>query len=199
MSLNIIETRAILQGIALSAKQFAEQAEALAASLSEQKLDGETLDDLMSLFEATDGIITSTSRALEGLNRRHQAMEEAVNTAGYVTDTDFYRHGDSSASHTRNSAMGDTDLQVGNRQESPSSGSATPEAAAIASHLCETATEEEGAAYLAAQRLNRQDLLAVAAELQLTRVSKLSQAELEKRVLKQAIGARRKFAGLRKW
>lgn len=71
--------------------------------------------------------------------------------------------------------------------------------AAIATSLRETETEEEGAAYLRAQHLDRESLLAVAAELQLTRVSRLSQTELEKRVLKQAIGARRKFAGLRKW
>jgi hypothetical protein len=73
------------------------------------------------------------------------------------------------------------------------------EVAAIAARLRETETEEEGAAYLRAEHLDRVSLLAVAAELQLTRVDRLSQTELEKRVLKQAIGARRKFAGLRKW
>ena len=73
------------------------------------------------------------------------------------------------------------------------------DAAAIASHLRETETEEEGAAYLDAQNLDRDSLLAVAAELQLTRVERLSRQELTRRVLKQAIGARRKFAGLRKW
>jgi hypothetical protein len=73
------------------------------------------------------------------------------------------------------------------------------DAAAIASHLREIETEEEGAAYLEAQNLDRESLLAVAAELQLTRVNRLSQKELRRRVLKQAIGARRKFAGLRKW
>lgn len=71
--------------------------------------------------------------------------------------------------------------------------------AAIAAHLRETETEEEGAEYLRAQRLDRETLLTVAAELQLTRVERLRQTELEKRVLKQAIGARRKFSGLRKW
>lgn len=71
--------------------------------------------------------------------------------------------------------------------------------AAIAARLRETETEEEGAAYLRAQHLTRESLLAVAAELQLTRVDRLSQTELEKRVLRQAIGARRKFAGLRRW
>ena len=73
------------------------------------------------------------------------------------------------------------------------------DAAAVATHLRETETEEEGAAYLDAQHLDRESLLAVAAELQLTRVERLSQKELKRRVLKQAIGARRKFAGLRKW
>jgi hypothetical protein len=71
--------------------------------------------------------------------------------------------------------------------------------AAIASQLREIETEEEGAGYLEAQHLDRESLLAVAAELGLTRVNRLSQPELEKRLLKQAIGARRKFAGLRKW
>jgi hypothetical protein len=73
------------------------------------------------------------------------------------------------------------------------------DAAAIAARLRDIETEEEGAAYLRAQHLNRPGLLAVAAELQLTRVDRLKPPDLEKRVLKQAIGARRKFAGLRKW
>jgi hypothetical protein len=71
--------------------------------------------------------------------------------------------------------------------------------AAIATRLRETETEDEGAEFLRAQRLDKETLLAVAAELQLTRVDRLRQNELEKRVLKQAIGARRKFSGLRKW
>ncbi|MFB8279576.1 hypothetical protein [Nocardia colli] len=69
----------------------------------------------------------------------------------------------------------------------------------IAAQLRVTETEEEGAVYLRAQNLDRESLLGVAAELQLTRVDRLSRTELEKRVLKQAIGARRKFAGLRRW
>ncbi|ADJ49980.1 hypothetical protein AMES_8155 [Amycolatopsis mediterranei S699] len=73
------------------------------------------------------------------------------------------------------------------------------DAAAIATRLREIETEEEGASYLEAQHLDRESLLAVAAELQLTRVDRLSRTELKRRVLKQAIGARRKFAGLRKW
>lgn len=83
----------------------------------------------------------------------------------------------------------------------PSTGTAVPNAgvAAIAARLRETETEEEGAAYLREQHLDRESLLGVAAELGLSRVDRLRPTELEKRVLKQAIGARRKFAGLRKW
>ncbi|RSM42075.1 hypothetical protein DMA12_22810 [Amycolatopsis balhimycina DSM 5908] len=73
------------------------------------------------------------------------------------------------------------------------------DAAAIAARLREIDTEEEGAEYLEAQHLDRDSLLAVATELQLTRMDRLSQKELRRRILKQAIGARRKFAGLRKW
>ncbi|MFE1591614.1 Rho termination factor N-terminal domain-containing protein [Nocardia sp. NPDC058705] len=76
---------------------------------------------------------------------------------------------------------------------------ADPDAAAIAGRLRATETVDAGAAYLREQNLDRARLLAVAAELQLTRVDRLSRADLEKRVLKQAITARRKFAGLRKW
>lgn len=70
---------------------------------------------------------------------------------------------------------------------------------AVVAHLRELETEEEGATYLREQNLDRDSMLAVAAELQLTRVTRLSRSELERRVLKQAIGARRKFAGLMKW
>jgi len=73
------------------------------------------------------------------------------------------------------------------------------DAALVATRLRETETEQQGADYLRSQGLDRDGLLAVAAELRLTRVDRLSQSELEKRVLKQAIGARRKFSGLRKW
>ncbi|MFJ1760360.1 Rho termination factor N-terminal domain-containing protein [Amycolatopsis sp. NPDC088138] len=70
---------------------------------------------------------------------------------------------------------------------------------AITARLSEIETEPEGATYLKAQHLDRETLLAVAAELQLTRVERLSQSELQKKILRQAIGARRRFAGLRKW
>ncbi|MFJ8817038.1 hypothetical protein [Amycolatopsis thermoflava] len=87
------------------------------------------------------------------------------------------------------------------RDEDAHSSKAEPDVnvADVAARLREIETESEGATYLRSQKLNRAALLAVAAELQLTRVDRLRQAELEKRILQQAIGARRRFAGLRKW
>ncbi|MFL6115666.1 MAG: hypothetical protein ACJ786_30610, partial [Catenulispora sp.] len=72
----------------------------------------------------------------------------------------------------------------------------TTVAGTVAAQLRETATVDQGAAFLAEQNLDRETLLAVAGELELTRVDRLSKAELQKRVLKQAIEARNKFAGL---
>lgn len=87
----------------------------------------------------------------------------------------------------------------GDVTNSPQAQGAELTPAAIAARLRSTETEQEGDAYLRDLGLNREDLLAVAAALQLTRVERLSMKELVRRVLKQAIGARRKFEGLRKW
>jgi hypothetical protein len=81
----------------------------------------------------------------------------------------------------------------------PVTARATAATPGIAQRLRDLPDEAAGAAYLAGLDLDRAALLAVAAELHLTRVDRLSRAELQRRVLKQAIGARRKFAGLRHW
>ncbi|QRP46960.1 hypothetical protein [Amycolatopsis sp. FDAARGOS 1241] len=75
-----------------------------------------------------------------------------------------------------------------------------PDPAAIAAKLRQTATVEEGAAHLKALHLDREQLLAVAAALMLTRIpARLSMKKLTEHMLNQAIGARRKFEGLRSW
>lgn len=78
-------------------------------------------------------------------------------------------------------------------------GNNTGDAAAIAAQLRGTDTETQGAAYLAELKLDQAGLVAVATALGLSRMERLSQKELRRRILKQAIGARRKFEGLRKW
>ncbi|MGC7103102.1 hypothetical protein ACPZ19_51320 [Amycolatopsis lurida] len=123
--------------------------------------------------------------------------------AGYGTSpSDAHAEEPRDRAASRPAPVEDTSVveqQQASTEEAPPSPTPNPRVATIASHLREIETEEEGISYLHAQHLTREDLLAVAAELQLTRVERLKQAELEKRVIKQAIGARRKFAGLRTW
>lgn len=71
--------------------------------------------------------------------------------------------------------------------------------AAIAAELRALATEADGEAYLDGLGLDRAGLLAVAGELLLTRVDRLTKPQLKQRLLKQAIGSRRKYDGLRTW
>lgn len=104
-----------------------------------------------------------------------------------------------SAGEARSSASSERTAVPHRPQPSAETVQQAVDAAGIASHLRATETETDGAEFLREQHLNRESLLAVAAELQLTRVDRLSHTELEKRVLKQAIGARRKFSGLRRW
>ncbi|SFJ76518.1 hypothetical protein SAMN05421835_108178 [Amycolatopsis sacchari] len=70
---------------------------------------------------------------------------------------------------------------------------------AVAAQLRATPTETEGAAHLRALNLDHDDLLALATALGLSRLGRASKKELERRVLRQAIGARRKYEGLRAW
>lgn len=71
--------------------------------------------------------------------------------------------------------------------------------AAIAHQLRATDTVDQGADLLDTLKTTKADLLAIAGHLGLTRVDRLTGPQLRARVLKQAIGARRKFAGLRSW
>jgi hypothetical protein len=73
------------------------------------------------------------------------------------------------------------------------------DAAGIADHLRGLDTTADGAAYLAALGLDLPRLQAVAAALLITRADRLSRPKLTDRILHQAITARRKYAGLRKW
>jgi hypothetical protein len=68
---------------------------------------------------------------------------------------------------------------------------------ALVASLRETETVDEGAAKLRDLQLDRESLLALAAELQMTRVERLNMKQLTEKVLHQAITSRRKFQGLR--
>jgi len=76
----------------------------------------------------------------------------------------------------------------------------TPDADTVAAHLRSLATVTDGAAYLDTLALDAARLRAVAAALGITRLpARISRTALRNRVLQQAIGARRKFEGLRSW
>jgi hypothetical protein len=120
---NITETRAVLQAIAATALEFANATEALAASLSTNNLDAETLGNVMDVFDAADSIIRVARRTLDGLNRRHQVMEEAVNATPKVAKTEFYRHDGNSGRGIVNVASGNANVafQIGQQFSQPTS------------------------------------------------------------------------------
>lgn len=104
--------------------------------------------------------------------------------------------------NARGAGPGSAEFDATHKARTPKGATAmdnNPDAAAIALRLRETETEDEGTAYLETLKLTKDDLLAVATELQLTRLERESGAEIKRRIIKQAIGARRKFEGLRKW
>lgn len=75
----------------------------------------------------------------------------------------------------------------------------TPNATAIATTLRNTDTTQQGTAYLTNLNPDRPTLLAIAAALGLSRIDRLPIHALHARIIKQAIGDRRKHAGLRHW
>ncbi|GAA1817421.1 hypothetical protein HC028_21140 [Planosporangium flavigriseum] len=84
------------------------------------------------------------------------------------------------------------------RNTSATRSSPGPEPVQIAETLRGLETVEDGAAYLAKLKPTVALLQEIGAELGL-KLSKLRKDELVRKVLEQAIGARRKFAGLRQW
>lgn len=73
-----------------------------------------------------------------------------------------------------------------------------PEPAEVAERLRGMETEQEGAEYLNSVKLTVDALRRVAAHLGLT-LRRERRDEVVRKVLNQAIGARRKYAGLRQW
>lgn len=107
------------------------------------------------------------------------------------------RHGFSRAEMTTETDPGPGWVHTPTEKEENRMSDTTDTAADMAARLREINTTAEGADYLRTQGLDRAGLLAVATELHMTRVDRLSRAELERRVLGQAITARRKFEVLR--
>ncbi|MFC9436425.1 hypothetical protein [Nocardia sp. NPDC057030] len=167
------DRRTYLNGARLSLKQMREVAR-LVGFVGYSKLSKAQLVDALA-DHAPAAANAHAGRSRTSTSARHDTVDETA--AGRQAQPDVPR------SETSSTVTGRQEVDV----------------VSIAAQLRVTETEEEGAVYLRTQNLDRETLLGVAAELQLTRVNRLSRTELEKRVLKQAIGARRKFAGLRRW
>lgn len=161
------------------------------------------------------GNLAPLPSVLAPIYEREAILADAMAAAGHTSYAEHAQHCRDRAAELRaraGTAAADTDTDTAERGKASPAPSATsaeaaadgepPEidAAAIAAQLRGTETEAEGAAYLESLRLNRDGLLAVATELQLVRLHSVrSLAELRRRIIKQAIGARRKFEGLRQW
>lgn len=87
---------------------------------------------------------------------------------------------------------------VGHRQRG-SRRALMPEPEEAASTLRELSTEEEGSSYLESFKVTVPYLKEVAKALGFELLSKEKRSDALRKVLNQAIGARRKFAGLRQW
>ncbi|GAA1528605.1 hypothetical protein GCM10009827_052280 [Dactylosporangium maewongense] len=80
---------------------------------------------------------------------------------------------------------------------SRSRGKAPIDATAVAAELRELGTLEDGIAYLSSRGMTVDQLKQVCVELNIR--PRGNKGDIEKQVLNQAIGARRKYAGLREW
>lgn len=71
--------------------------------------------------------------------------------------------------------------------------------AQVAATLRSCDTVPDGANYLDGLRPSKDDLVALVQALGVTRTNGLTKTDLRDRALRQAIGARRKYDGLRSW
>jgi hypothetical protein len=89
---NIEDTRSTLASIAQSAQGFESRVDTLSANLQSANMDSETLNEVMAILEAASATRTAAFKALSGMNQRHGAMEDAVNSTPQAAKTEFYKH-----------------------------------------------------------------------------------------------------------
>lgn len=62
------------------------------SNLQQYHLDPQTLADVTDLMEAANTVKAAATKARAGIDQRHSAMEEAVNSTPHPADTDWYKH-----------------------------------------------------------------------------------------------------------
>jgi hypothetical protein len=85
-------TRTVLERMRADAGELARDLETLQAHLATAELDQATLGEIADILDAAAICRMTAATALAGLNARHTAMEEAVNTTPHPAKTRFYRH-----------------------------------------------------------------------------------------------------------
>ncbi len=84
--------RTALRAIAATADDAAGSIGVLAASLADADMDPATLAEVADILEAASELRGAADKAVDGLNRRHAQIEQAVNATPHVAKTSFYRH-----------------------------------------------------------------------------------------------------------
>ncbi|MPZ67524.1 MAG: hypothetical protein GEU83_19195 [Pseudonocardiaceae bacterium] len=82
----------VLRALRALADSACARVEQLAGSLQSADLDAQTLGEVAAILDASDSMKTAANRALNGLQRRHGQMHEAVNTTAHAAHTEWYRH-----------------------------------------------------------------------------------------------------------
>ena len=84
--------RTALRAIANTADDAASLIGVLAASLADADMDPATLAEVADILEAASELRGAADKAVDGLNRRHAQIEQAINATPHVAKTSFYRH-----------------------------------------------------------------------------------------------------------
>lgn len=72
--------------------EVAAQLEVCQAQLATADMDSESLASLASVHEQATALAAALDAAVKGIDDRHAAMEDAVNSTSHAAKTEFYRH-----------------------------------------------------------------------------------------------------------
>lgn len=89
---NIEAARTSLASFTQSAAELAQAAEQMGADLAANDLDNQTLADVAALMDKAQELQGQARQGLNGLNSRHQVMEEAHSATPHPAKREFYQH-----------------------------------------------------------------------------------------------------------
>jgi hypothetical protein len=89
---NIEAARGSLGAICQAAAQAVTAIDNLSASLAQAEMDPATLGEVADILDAANALQAAADKALQGMNARHQLVEEAINSTPHVAKKEFYKH-----------------------------------------------------------------------------------------------------------